>query len=525
MEFVRITSSGSLPSERSFFGGNQWFFSVTPFPENVKEVPLSNVSFEDLQTTSVPNVVDVYTPLPSNSGDVPCPASVYPKTFIIFFEMSSTTSSLLLHYFCTYLRAFASKPRAMYLTVVAFGSTIRFPILSNDGSRFSIGTVTDLDVPFPCKNEALYFNMTNQNALFSKYVDEFEKLNVENAYIRVDRVLTCFQSFLRDLRNPAMCILAESPDADAAASERLATTFLDLSLSVDFYCLTQHRTYNLSNFVRVTNGSLQNYLANDCEDLCCDIIRKFTEARVIFTVIDMSYSKSIAYVKILGRGQMSDRHLFRMSKISTNETIHFFARLHGNVPPNLLFIVRFLDSNMHCYRRVIPIDCSLMRSDPEALLAAVAVRIAMDGYDPIAGASDLQSINLSSYDAFFRERFGIAIRALRLLQKSPYLSNFVLTRTPSEILERLSPACLPIGSSEWRTIRSASFGDSQVLVQYPMHHYLVVLATTGNTMSCDEYGAILHQIDAKATFSTVHPSESSKSVEYSNILETLSYLR
>lgn len=523
MEFARITSAGSVAPGSSIFGGSHCFFSVTPFPEGVDRVPLADFSFEDLERVAVSNSMDIYTPLPATAGDPPCPAYLCPKTFLIFFEMSKTTSVSLLHYFCTYLRAFASKPRRMFLTVVAFGSTVRFPILSADGTRFSIGIFTDLNAAFPCKGEKLYFNMTKQNVLFSSYIDEFEKLNIENAYIRIDRLLTCFREFMKDLRNPTMCVVSECPDADPTTISNLSKDFLDYSMSVDFFCVTENRTYNLTDFAKATNGCLQNYLECDYETLCCDILRKFREDRGIFTVIDMSYSKSLGYMKILSRGQMSDSHLFRMSKLSTNETIHFFAQFQGTVPQQLVFVLRFLDSNMHCYRRVIPLSCQMMRTDPEALLAAVAVRVAMDGYDPTAGANDLRNIDLSGYDALFKERFGIAIRALPLLQRSPHLSNFVLTGTPSEILQRLSPACLPVGNTEWMTVRSAPFGSTHVIVQYPAHHFLVVLAAD-ETGLCEDIGSILSQIDDKATFSSVGSLEPHRSVEYALIRDTLARL-
>jgi hypothetical protein len=172
----------------------------------------------------------------------------------------------------------------------------------------------------------------------------------------------------------------------------------------------------------------------------------------------------------------------------------------------VVFVFRFLDSGLRCYHRIIPVDCTIRPSDAEATLAAAAVAVARKKLAAHEGIQVLLQTDLSQYDGLFRSRFQFALRGLKLITGSIFLSNFVLGRTASEVFDRFSPLALELGMEGWRAANEVRYGQVPVLLKLPLHSFLVVLAEDPAQNKLD-WAGVVHEIDRRGTFSVVRMAE------------------
>jgi hypothetical protein len=124
---------------------------------------------------------------------------------------------------------FAAQPRGLWLVVIIYGRTVRFLILSRDGSRFALGSFPDCATAFPLMSEAFYFNLRRHCESFLCYVDALSRLDPEPPSRSFIDVFACFHNFLGDLQSPV-----QSPDFDPKALSALTELWVKNSMSCDF---------------------------------------------------------------------------------------------------------------------------------------------------------------------------------------------------------------------------------------------------------------------------------------------------
>jgi hypothetical protein len=354
------------------------------------------------------------------------------------------------------------------------------------------------------------------------------RLDPEPPSLSFINVLTCFHNFLRQLRSPVQFVLSQSPDPDPKAVSALTELWVKSSMSCDFFCFCDRGTFNFLPFTRAVNGSLTCYGAGERDKLLSDVVRRFVCARVRFPVADLGSSKSLRFVKVFGRGGDCEAHIFQMATLGVNDTLHFLVRpdirKFTDVPPRIVFVIRYLDTQMQFYRRVIPIDCQSRLEDPEAVYAAVALLVATGQLDVQKGKAALACVNVSNFDRLFQARFRGAINALDCIPESGPIANFVIGRPAGEVLDRLSPISLEFGTSEWRAIGEVTFGAAPVIVKRPFHRFLIVLGD-GEPVESNDWLAIIREIDKVGMYGLARAGEAAGNADWAEIRTLLALMR
>jgi hypothetical protein len=143
---------------------------------------------------------------------------------------------------------------------------------------------------------------------------------------------------LSDLQSPV-----QLPDFDSKALSALTELWIKNSMSCDFLCFCLRRTFNFVPFIGAVNGSLTCHDAGERDSLPCDVVRRFP-------VADLGRSKWLRFVRVFGRGDSREAHIFQMTPLGVNDTFHCFVRpdvrQFADVPPRIVFVIRYLDAQM-----------------------------------------------------------------------------------------------------------------------------------------------------------------------------------
>jgi hypothetical protein len=527
MTWIGVFGLGVSGNPGVDFLDSQWFFSVTPFPDGHPLVPVFRADFSTVDLFQITETCDCYpTNQPSKvERGNPDLQDLMPRSFLIFVELSETTR-MTIHSLCRHLRAFAEGPRRIWIGIICFGETLRFPILNRQGTAFSIASYPDLSESFPLNTNSVYFSLVKHRELFFEYLNALERFPSEKTSFALPVVLNCCLEFFKNLRSSIQFIVGDLPDPDPKILSSMTPIWIRSSVSVNFLCIGDRSREVILEFVNGINGLLTVYQTEQFDKLAFDIVRQFLCPRVLFTVANIALSKSLQFVSVAGRGIVPQHHIFQFAKLGINDTIHFQIKpkpeKFNEIPPKIVFVFRYLDSELKCYHRIIPVDCRLRPIDAEESLTAAAVKIALKKIDPQTAITTLLLTDLSQFDILFRTRFQFALRSLNLIPLSASLINFVIGQTPSEIFDRLSPLAFEFGTESWRAIKETPIGLVPVIIKCPFHCFLVVLAD-GEVNPEIDWNSFIHEIDKIGICMIIHTKDIRMNSEWKEITQLLSF--
>lgn len=508
MDFVTSAFSYSHSSSSNYSAiENGWYFSLTPFPSGSEFVPLFDkiVPYSE-KLESFTSIYDVQTFFQQQDNLQAKNPKLYPQTFFFIIELSRSTRELV-NSICNMLKSFFSDNRQYYVGIVIVGSTIRFPMIRKDEKNFSMVTWPDARTEVKVSHESIYFNLENNFGLFLKYLDMIMEMPVEEPKINIHSLFYLFKSFIIGLRNPVIVITSELPACDKNQLKLIGDEFFKLSVSCEFFIMGNSKKESLNEFSRQCNCSVNYYCSNQYYLLINKLVKKLKAPRLIFTEVEIITSDSLQLKKILGRGKISDNNnrIFKLSKLTTNDTIHFYINPLFNkfktIPPKITAIVRYFDKSMNCYKRVFPIDCSVYITNPISLISSAAIKIIIEKQN-INIINDLLHFDLSQYDNFFQQRFKFAVNSLKCLQTSSFLANFCLSHHPKEIFDLLSPSCFDINEHSWKIMNNYI---NPIIVFLPEHYYLCIFPDNSEYKE-DDFKSYLFSIDQLYEYDIITPS-------------------
>ena len=542
-EFYKSVFYISNPEYGPGLLGNCWYFAVTPFPKRPFGVTTSNKIFSEINEQEINETVDVFNPLNHQKDNFKLKGIPNPNfsahTFLVIIEISEENQSLI-PILCEKYKDYFSEPRPVFFSIfLIVNDTIKFPMITNDGKSLTISTWSDISTSFEILQESVYFNMIKMKELFFQYLNEIQYINenchlCNNKNISLSMILKNLFFFLKSLRNPVWIVVSnisvEIPKSEENQRkkndeiEEIANGFVNSSMNCEFYVVGKKNYEQLKTFILKCNCPVNFFCKSQFNNLANELVYNILKPHIYFTRMDILYTNYFDVQKIICNGIQIDNYTFKFSTLPTDNTIHVFVRpdlkkmqklidCNSLDTPKILFRFRYIDANMNCFMRYIPIPCKNKKTFPEALLSLALTKILHMNYSVDDAINELSRYDISNYDYLNQKRFRFAIKSLNRIsrQNNFYFSSFFLMNDPGTIFQFLSPIYTQVLNtdkfSSWDTTEEKNFGDILSIIQLYDHNFIFVEARneieSNNQITWNQAKSIIAKIDSKGKFEII----------------------
>jgi len=481
---------------------NQNCLSFTPFPENNWMIPFHPSSLYDISMETIQNICDVHAPLDLKNIDVKrknLEPGFRQKTFLLFIEVSeATVKNGIIKEFCNNMRNFGQRRVPVFFSIIAYGSSFRFPVISKNGKSMRIGTYSELFDEFPFIHETIYFNMLKMNDLFLKYIDILEEMVDEPVKVSIFNIITCFSQFICGLKNPVFIIGQSLNDVSKEDAVGLSIMLFEKYFSVDFFLYGSNVYPNLIKLFTTCNCKINRYGVSQTMKLVSDIFREMAMPCVRYCSIVIKAPTFIKINKIVGPGIETSTNTLRVPKVCLNDTYYVFYEITDDFPCNhnvfIHLMLRYLDFNMERFYRVIPFlinhstDVELIRKSicASTLLASSAILICQNVIidNNVKQMIGEHSISLKSdiLKEYLPNDFpSLASAPLHFVSSFDGIIN-TFGKRPLNIFRLLSPVAYSNDHAEWMPITKPLLKSTVPLVVPLTNKYVLLLneATPNN---------------------------------------------
>lgn len=457
--------STNYDSQRESFTGHMYaggdvYLTLTPFPEEVSKLPFLNTKYEEADLQTILSPCDVFAEketIEELRDNWQRPILTKSTNFVIIIEISKTTiQNGIVHSICEQIRNIISTKHYIYLAIILFGSSLKFPVINIKNGKFTFTTMPDVE-EFAFTSEFIYFNLCRDQKCISGYLDLIEKVQPENNIMSLPKLFDVFKGFLKEIRSQAFVISSEaSTIGNYQETERF---FIRYSVSCDLYLIETQISKECSIFCRTINSDLRSFKKQQGSVLAFEIFRTMAKDRFIYPSIHFKMPQQFSLKKCIGRGVTLTPTIFKMAKLTTGDTVHILISFNQKKPIGssiIRFNIRFLDASRRCFYRIIPFDLSQ---------CITIVNPANDfSFSVIKIIEEMENIEKAPAEIN---------QDIQKIINSPINRNYALGEHPNELIKLVKPmfnGFPPV--YDWAILNYIP--QIPFIVQKPHHFYLIV---------------------------------------------------